>query len=335
MLPGEVGGWALGSLGAAANAVTVVRRAAWVLLLAGPALGAWALLSQPEVVVSRAVPERGAVAAADTSASGPGGFAELFVHAYLEAGEGTEGSLEGFLPGAESVVVLAGPGSQVVEQVAAVRVRAVSDGYWAVTVAARVRLVKSAAVKPAVQEGADAGAGVAVLRYFRVPVRSGPAGALAAVSLPAEVGAPPAGKAPALGYGQGVEPSQADAGVRTLGGFFSSYLAGEGELDRYMSPGSALASVVPVPYASVALVRIAEYGTNAPGAAFSEGAEIADGTRRRLLVDVAAVDPVGVERPLTYAVAMKARDGRWEVEAVEAAPLLAPAGSGVAKEGRN
>ncbi|MFJ2937979.1 conjugal transfer protein [Streptomyces sp. NPDC087219] len=265
------------------------------------------------------------------SDSGPGGFAELFVSAYLEAGDGTQASLAAFLPGAESLVLSANPASQVVEQVAAVRVRAVSDGYWAVTVAARVRPVKAAPVKPAAQERT-----VAVLRYFRVPVRSGPAGALAAVSLPAEVGAPPVGKAPALVYGQGVAPSQADAGVRTLAGFFVSYLAGDGELDRYMTPGSTLGSIVPAPYMAVRLERIAEYGTNAPGAAFPEGSEIADGTRRRLLLDITATDHAGVERPLTYAVAMKARDGRWELEAVEAAPLLAvSAGSGVAKDGGN
>ncbi|MGW6564971.1 conjugal transfer protein [Streptomyces sp. NPDC054975] len=332
MLPVEASGWAVGSLGAAANAVTVLQRGAWVLLLAGPALGAWALLARPEVAVGAAAPERVAGAVVDTSA-GPSGFAELFVCAYLEAGEGAEGSLAAFLPDAKSVVLSADPGSQVVEQVAAVRVRAVSDGYWSVTVAARVHPAKDASATGTEAQGK---AEAEVLRYFRVPVRSGPAGALTAVSLPAEVGAPSVGKAPALAYGQGSGPSEADAGVRTLGGFFASYLAGKGELDRYMPPGSALASIVPAPYASVALGRIAEYGTNAPGAAFPEGAEIADGTQRRLLVDVTAVDHAGVERPLTYAVALKARDGRWEVEAVEAAPLLAvPAGSGATKEGSN
>lgn len=324
MLPGEAGGWALGSLGAAANAVTVLRRSAWVLLLTGPALGVWALLAQPDVASGTAVPERSEAAVSSVSDSGPGGFAELFVSAYLEAGEGTQASLAAFLPGAETLALSAGPGSQVVEQVASVRMRAVSDGYWAVTVAARVRPVKAALEKPGAPERT-----AAVLRYFRVPVRSGPAGALTAVSLPAEVGAPPVGKEPSLVYGQRVEAQETDAGVRTLGGFFSSYLAGEGQLDRYMSPGSTLTSVVPAPYASARLVRLAEYGTNAPGAAFPEGAEIADGTRRRLLLDVAATDHAGAERPLMYAVALRARDGRWEVEAVEAAPLLAAAtGSG-------
>ncbi|MFI8254992.1 conjugal transfer protein [Streptomyces filamentosus] len=258
--------------------------------------------------------------------SGPGGFAELFVTAYLEAGEGRAGDvLAAFMPGTGPAAVSGRGSGQVVEQAAAVRVRAVSAGYWAVTVAARVRPAELPAVK---QDQAEAEAAVG-LRYFRVPVHSGASGELAAVALPAEVGALPAGQAPELGYGQAAEPSPADPGVRTLQGFFTSYLAGGGEVDRYMPPGSRLTPIVPAPYASARVERVAEYGTNAPGAAFPEGAQIPEGTRRRLLVDVTAADRAGVERPLTYAVALKARDGRWEVEAVEAAPLLA-AGSGVA-----
>ncbi|MER6476878.1 conjugal transfer protein [Streptomyces filamentosus] len=328
-LPAEAGGWELGSLGASANAVTVLRRSAWVLLLAGPVLGTWALLTGPEVVRAQAAAERPAAVAVDSS--GPGGFAELFVTAYLEAEEGRAGDvLAVFMPGTgpASVSVSGRGGGQVVEQAAAVRVRAVSAGYWAVTVAARVRPAEPAAKPNRDQAEAEAEPAVG-LRYFRVPVRSGASGELAAVALPAEVGALPAGQAPELGYGQAAEPNAADPGVRALQGFLTSYLAGGGEVDRYMPPGSRLTPIVPAPYASARVERVAEYGTNAPGAAFPEGAQIPEGTRRRLLVDVTAADRAGVERPLTYAVALKARDGRWEVEAVEAAPLLA-AGSGVA-----
>ncbi|MFF6794245.1 conjugal transfer protein [Streptomyces filamentosus] len=325
-LPAEAGGWEFGSLGASANAVTVLRRSAWVLLLAGPVLGAWALLAGPEVVRAEVAGERPAAVAVDSS--GPGGFAELFVTAYLEAEEGRAGdAVAAFMPGAGPAAVAGGGGGQVVEQAAAVRVRAVSAGYWAVTVAARVRPAELPVAKPD-RDQAEAEPAVG-LRYFRVPVRSGASGELAAVALPAEVGALPAGQAPELGYGQAAEPSAADPGVRTLQGFFTSYLAGGGEVDRYMPPGSRLTPITPAPYTSARVERVAEYGTNAPGAAFPEGAQIPEGTRRRLLVDVTAADRAGTERPLTYAVALKARDGRWEVEAVEAAPLLA-AGSGVA-----
>lgn len=324
-LPAEAGGWEFGSLGASANAVTVLRRSAWVLLLAGPVLGAWALLTGPEVVRAEAAAERPAAVAVDSS--GPGGFAELFVTAYLEAEEGRAGdAVAAFMPGAGPAAAAGGGGGQVVEQAAAVRVRAVSAGYWAVTVAVRVRPDEPVAKPDRDQAEAEPAVG---LRYFRVPVRSGASGELAAVALPAEVGALPAGQAPELGYGQAAEPSAADPGVRTLQGFFTSYLAGGGEVDRYMPPGSRLTPITPAPYTSARVERVAEYGTNAPGAAFPEGAQIPEGTRRRLLVDVTAADRAGVERPLTYAVALKARDGRWEVEAVEAAPLLA-AGSGVA-----
>ncbi|NML54793.1 conjugal transfer protein [Streptomyces sp. R302] len=326
-LPAEAGGWELGSLGASANVVTVLRRSAWVLLLAGPVLGAWALLAGPEAVRAEVASERPAAVVVDSS--GPGGFAELFVTAYLEAGEGQTGdAVAAFMPGAGPAMLAGGGGGQVVEQAAAVRVRAVSAGYWAVTVAARVRPAEPPAKPNRSEAEAEATVG---LRYFRVPVRSGASGELAAVALPAEVGALPAGQAPELGYGKAAEPSTADPGVRTIQGFFTSYLAGGGEVDRYMPPGSRLTPITPAPYASARVERVAEYGTNAPGATFPESAGIPDGTRRRLLVDVTAAERGGAKRPLTYAVALKSRDGRWEVEAVEAAPLLA-AGSGATDE---
>nr|WP_277349256.1 MULTISPECIES: conjugal transfer protein [unclassified Streptomyces] len=253
----------------------------------------------------------------------------MFVTAYLEAGEGQTGdAVAAFMPGAGPAMLAGGGGGQVVEQAAAVRVRAVSAGYWAVTVAARVRPAEPPAKPNRSEAEAEATVG---LRYFRVPVRSGASGELAAVALPAEVGALPAGQAPELGYGKAAEPSTADPGVRTIQGFFTSYLAGGGEVDRYMPPGSRLTPITPAPYASARVERVAEYGTNAPGATFPESAGIPDGTRRRLLVDVTAAERGGAKRPLTYAVALKSRDGRWEVEAVEAAPLLA-AGSGATDE---
>ncbi|MCX0248025.1 conjugal transfer protein, partial [Streptomyces drozdowiczii] len=136
VLPGEAGGWALGSLGAAANAVTVLRRTTWALIVAGPVLTVWVLVSRPAPVAPVA-PVRQEQPAVGQSA-GPGGFAELFVSAYLAAGEGTEDSLAPFLPTARDVTLRAAPGAQRAQELAAVKVREVSGGYWSVTVAARV-----------------------------------------------------------------------------------------------------------------------------------------------------------------------------------------------------
>ncbi|MFD5790496.1 conjugal transfer protein [Streptomyces sp. NPDC127037] len=316
VLPGEAGGWELGSLGAAANTVTVLRRTAWGLLVAGPVLGVWALLSRP-VPAAPVAPVRQEQPAVGESA-GPGGFAELFVSAYLTAGEGTEGSLAPFLPTARDVTLTAAPGAQRAQEVAVVQVRQVSAGYWSVTVAARVVSTGTAETKAKAQKESGSAPGP-VLRYFQVPVRASRGGALAAAALPAEVAAPLSGEAPSLAYGQSVPLPASDPAGQTLSGFFAAYLAGSGQLDRYLSPGTALSAISPAPYTRVEVVQVAETGTNDPGA---QQAVPADGARRELLVQVAATDTAGQQRPLAYAIAIAARDGRWEIASVEGAPVL-------------
>ncbi|CAM5288709.1 hypothetical protein GCM10010329_81070 [Streptomyces spiroverticillatus] len=321
-LPVEAGGWALGSVGSAAAAVTVLRRAAWGLLLAGPALGAWALVSQPAPTV--AAPAVRAERAPAAPAVGPGGFAELFVTTFLAAGEGDEALLAPFLPDARSVT-LSGAVAQRVGQAAPVAVRQVSAGYWVVTVASRTRPPVSGAVKDGTKTPEET-AGAALLRYFQVPVKAGPDGGLAAVSLPAEVGPPAPGEVPALAYGQPAPAGKNDPVARTLAEFFGAYLAGRGELDRYLAPGTALTPLSPAPYTQVGLGQLAEVGTNDPATAFPAGAPVADGVRRQVRAEVTATDAAGTRRPLSYAVALTARDGRWEIASVGGAPVLTPNG---------
>ncbi|MFD7747811.1 conjugal transfer protein [Streptomyces sp. NPDC059698] len=327
-LPAEAGGWEVASLGASANAVTVMRRSMWAMLVAGPVLGVWALLASPEVVApaSQAVRQS---RSGPQEVAGPGGFAELFLSAYLTAGEGTEASLAPFLPTARDVVLEAEAGSQSVERLAAVKVRRAGSGYWSVTVAA---LVKPSAKEGRVGAGGGPGSGgtEAALRYFQVPVKASKGGAWSAVSLPAEVGAPPPSEPAALGYGQSAPAKRSDAATQTLAGFFSAFLAGAGDLDRYLSPGTSLAPVSPPPYQRVEVRALAEVGS-ASGTA--EGSGIGQGQKRRLLVDVAATDLREQKRPLAYAVSLVARDGRWEIASVEGAPVLGSPGSKQEVEG--
>ncbi|MFJ8848398.1 conjugal transfer protein [Streptomyces cyaneofuscatus] len=322
-LPAEAGGWSVASLGATANAVTVIRRLMWAMLVAGPVLGAWALLSPPAVVVPEAQPVRQDRSGSE-EAVGPSGFAELFLGAYLTAGEGTEASLAPFLPTARDVVLSAEAGSQTVERLAAVKVRraGVERDYWSVTVAAVVSPVSDKArpgdqTKPISGRAEEPQDGV--LRYFQVPVKAGKDGAWSAVALPAEVGAPLPSDAVALGYGQSAPANGSDAAAQTLTGFFSAFLAGAGDMDRYLAPGTPLAPVSPPPYQRVEVLALAETGSPSDASA---GSGIAQGQKRHLLVDVAATDVQGQKRPLVYAVSIVARDGRWEIASVEGAPVL-------------
>lgn len=310
----ETGGWVALSAGGAALISTVVRWSAWGLLLAGPLLGAAALLqSAPSVGVPQA-PAASAAPARDTA--GPAGFAELYVAAYVTAGRGEEAQLQPFFPGARDVSLEVDPDVQQAERLAAVRVKQVQEGYWSVTVAARV---EATAKDKGAKANEDAAGGQPVLRYFQVPVASVAGGGFAAVSLPAEVssrgGSASEESTPA--YGPAVPGARGDAAVAAVQEFLAAYLSGAGELDRYLSPRTRMQAVSPPPYEEVSVRQLAEAGGD-----FQAGAAAKDGARRKLLVDIDATDSLGHTRPLTYALTLQGRDGRWEVAALDAAPSL-------------
>ncbi|MFE3770909.1 conjugal transfer protein [Streptomyces sp. NPDC059122] len=309
-------GWATTSLstGAMANWTAVMRWSAWGLLLTGPLLGGWALASaaRPAAVPTQAEAPR--IQPTSSDAVAPAGFAELYVAAYVKAGQRDAAvqELAAFYPAARSMSWSAEGGAERTESASAVQVRQISAGYWSVTVAARITSKD------------DAGQ----LHYFQVPVRStastkGTASGWVAAALPAEVAAPTgdAAKAPELSYGSGHAPLASDPAVQTIQGFLAAYLTGQGDVERYLSPGTTLHPVRPAPYAAVTLTQIADHG---PGPA--EGAEAQtppDGVQRRLLVDVEGDSRKATGRPMTYAIELRARGGRWEIAALEAAPALA------------
>ncbi|MGI5262518.1 conjugal transfer protein [Streptomyces angustmyceticus] len=310
-------GWATTSTGAMANWMAVVRWSAWGLLLAGPLMGGWALASAAPPVAApvQAEAPRAQLASSDAAVASAG-FAEVYVSAYVQAGAGDAEAAEfaALYPAARSMSWSASGGAERATSSDAVQVRQVSAGYWSVTVAARIT-----------GSAKDSGR----VRYFQVPVKAtGGRGAEAwtAAALPAEVAAPTGSKgvAPELSYGAAHAPLPSDPAAQTVKGFLTAYLTGRGELDRYLSPGTALHAVRPAPYTAVTVVQVAEHG-RAP----AEGAERQvppDGVRRRLLVDVEGDKRAG-GRPMSYAIELRARDGRWEVAALEAAPALASNGT--------
>ncbi|MFF3277209.1 conjugal transfer protein [Streptomyces chrestomyceticus] len=305
-------GWTTSrSTGATANLTALLRWGMWVLLMAGPLLGTWALLAPSAAPVTAASRAPAAGPAQGRDAVGPAGFAEQFVLAYLDAGDGAEESLARFYPAARGMTWPAGASGQHAQAASAVQVRPVSDGYWSVTVAARVTATASAG---------------AALRYFQVPVRAGDRPgdrSLTAAALPAEVAAPATGPAPELAYGPARAALPSDPAATTLQAFFAAYLTGgpAGQLDRYLAPGTALGPVRPAPYRAVKVTQYAEQGHGpADGAAAQRPP---DGVTRQLLVDVTADTAQAKARPLTYAIELRSRAGRWEIAALQGSPALA------------
>ncbi|WP_055532793.1 conjugal transfer protein [Streptomyces graminilatus] len=292
----------------------LTRIGVWALVTSGPVIGVLALTgsSTPAQGAAKSV-----VVSTPASATGPAGFASLFVAAYLDAGQGTERDLTPYYSG--SVVLSAKPGAREATRSTVIASREVQPGYWSITVAADVTAKN------------DAGKATRLgVQYFRVGVQAtGPASAggtstsdaavagYAATSLPAQVAAPASLKPGALVYESDRGTSSTDPAVETAKGFLSAYLTGTAELDRYTSPGVRLQAITPAPYSTVKVTGVQDDSSG------SEQQKVpADGTELHQLVNVDAADSAGNTVSLSYALTLKSRAGRWEVDSVDDAPAI-------------
>jgi hypothetical protein len=227
--------------------VRLSRLALFTAIAAGPVALGVAVMSGPTTVAAapsdKTAVVRGAAAAAD-----PGGYAQVFVDAWLRSGAGDANSAQARLaqslaPDVDLPDPVAGARPKPAA-VTAVRSAQRGDGEWAVTVAAQY---------------ADGR-----LRYFVVPVTADASGfSFAVTGVPGVVAGPAraaVGKSP---YGVSV-PSDGDLSL-AVGEFFGVYLTGAGEVDRYLAPGVKLSPVSPAPYTAVAVQRVS--GTAQDGGA--------------------------------------------------------------------
>jgi hypothetical protein len=306
-------GWQT-SRAAMAGAARLARIGVWAALLAGPLLGAAALLgSSSSADAARPAPTDSIVAASGT---GPAGFAQLYVQAYLAAGNGTEDSVAPYYSGTLSLNNP--PGARTAASTVVMASTPVSAGYWSVTVAADV------IAHP--QGGAATDTG---LHYFQVGIEAtGPATAggaqqggavgYTATALPAEVSAPSALQPGALVYGTSTLSSD-DPAQDTVSGFLAAYLTGTGQLSPYTTPGVVMNPVSPAPYSSITIAGISD---DDPDGSDSSTTVPGDGTLRQVLAQVSATNSAGTFS-LNYALTLRARAGRWEVYALDPAPRLA------------
>ncbi|HVX17440.1 MAG TPA: hypothetical protein VHA73_05350 [Acidimicrobiales bacterium] len=224
---------------------------------------------------------------------GAGGFAELFVASYLQAGAGAETTLAPFVGGTIDVAAMT-PGSLYVPRTAVVAAEPAGPGYWRVTVAADVLEDVS---------GSYVAAGV---RYFEVGVTSGPSG-LAVAAPPAEVPAPPHSPAPALAAPALQPPMATDPIDGVLSEFFSGLLCG-GDVSRLASPGAPIVAVAPPAFDKAVLTGVAVWGS---------------GSARLAAAAVQGSTKAGSVVVLRYEVGLALRAGRWEVSSLTGAPTLA------------
>lgn len=178
--------------------------------------------------------------------------------------------------------------------VSAIAARLEDDGYWAVTVAAVVESLESP-VAPT------------TTLYFEIGIVEAD-GDLVAAAAPAIVGAPRSavGSRPVP-----ISAPEADDPIAaTLDGFFRSLLVGDGDLSRYLAPGTVINAVLPAPFVDTEVTGLSSRRSER---------EVA------VRVELGATAADGAEWTLGYEVSLTARDDRWEVASMSGAPALTSA----------
>lgn len=265
------------------------------------AIGLWvivgvAAVSGP-VALLQAHGEPGPPTKNETTAPGAPGFAERFVAAFVAAGAGTEDELQPFLVDPPPLTGVR-PGALYAARTTVVDVVALGPRYWSVTVAAEVLAAQA--------DGSYADLGT---RFYTVGVLKADGG-LVAGALPSEVSAPIRAPHPRLTFSGAtvVDPDIEEAVSR----FFVAYLAGDGELARYVAPGSALRPVRPASFSRVEISRVV-------GRRRTEQSQLTV----QVLADVIGVDRENRAQRLQYALVLARREGRWEVRELLGPPPLA------------
>lgn len=289
----------LGRLRPAPGAVWPVRAVTaclWTAVAAGAVTGPAAL-----TVAAGSPAQPPAPAASPTSSVAAEGFAELFVAAWLAAGEGQGQQLEPFL-GRQVDLDGIRPARRWAARTITVGATRTGQG-WTVTVAADVLIAADGQADGQPARGGWTPAGLA---YYQVAVAEGD-GHLVALDLPARVAAPPRPEAPRPDVSAGLWAStRAEEPIqKAVEGFIAGLLAGSEDLGRYLTAQAQIRPVTPAPFVEVEVVDVAATGT---------------GPVRTVRAAVVATDTSGVARRLHYWLALSRRAGRWEVAKVLAGP---------------
>lgn len=229
----------------------------------------------------------------------PAAYAEGFVGAWLSASSTDHAALDTYLD-ASSVGMLPSTGWVYRDLGLAGTETPEGSTLTAVTVAANVK--ETAVVDGKATESWPR-------RYFRAVVNSD--GGLSPVGLPSPVSGPvPATSVITLRYPETVSTSS-DAAT-TVSSFITAYATGAGGLDRYTTPGSAIAPITPAPFSSASLRSLNADKT--PSAAPKDGETL------HVLVGVNFKTAQNQGSASTYAMTLNARAGRWEVSALNPTP---------------
>ncbi|HEX6445432.1 MAG TPA: conjugal transfer protein [Streptosporangiales bacterium] len=285
--------------------------------------GLWGVLVLVVVCVLGLVLHEGRTAAPQPTNSAPpagpgaGGFAAVFMQHWLPAGQGTETDLQPYMSDVPSLDNK--PNSRYAAQPPIVLSSTqVSAGYWSVLLAVdEVAKDRTGKLKPA------------GTHWYRVSVaQAGTTGAtpgsndstvFQVTSAPYEVPAPVAGNSLTnSAYGDASVPVAGPIGD-TAQHFLDAYLTGNGEIERYTSPGVTISPVTPPSASKVTVQTIAAI----PVADDAQDADTvpADGVTVHVLVQTTVTGSAGSDIPMDYPLTLRSRAGRWEVLSLDSAPV--------------
>ncbi|WP_432563935.1 hypothetical protein [Kineococcus sp. SYSU DK003] len=142
---------------------------------------------------------------------------------------------------------------------------------------------------------------------------SGPS-RLRALTLPQPTAGPASGEGARLAYPQQVSISSPLA--LSAGEFLNAYLAGQGDIARYLSPGVQLQALTPRAYAAVSIAQV--YARQSEPVQD----EPSDGQRVQALVGATLTGLDQQQVGAQFALELTGRAGRWEVSALPAVPAL-------------
>lgn len=264
------------------------RAGVWAALAAGP-LALAVAISQPSASTAAAPAPKPQRTERTASVADPSGYAAEFVDAWLRSSDdaSSEASRRAQAMAPDVTLPSLEEDAPAPRRVTPVRAIAKKGGQWSVTVAAQY---------------ANA------VRYFAVPaISAAGGGSFAVTAAPALVAAPATHPLPQSDYRVTVE----DGPLTTAAGeFLAAYLAGRGEVDRYLAPGVKMSAVSPAAATSVEVEEVLAREQSAAGEKMPP-----DGTTVHVLVTVEARDGWG-RWPLAYELTLSSRGGRWEIAAL-------------------
>ena len=157
----------------------------------------------------------------------------------------------------------------------------------------------------------ESGATIWPRRYFATTVRVTENG-MSIVGLPAPVAAPSKDdEAVRLAYTQNM--SKTSSAQETVEAFLAAYLAGSGDISRYITPGTEISAITPAPYMTLTVKDVKS--DVEPSDSPSTGSVV------HVLATVEVASASDQKLTATYALTLTARDGRWETTSVDLAPL--------------